>query len=305
MGLDTYDQDTPIGTSSLAQGDNKVRELAQKTCASVEEEHNLNGKHNFPHGSLGQRPAAGNAGRIYIVDDPVAGTVYIQYDNGTAWSTLVSVSSSGLTVDQVDAALDTHAAATPIDHPSLSVTEAKLAAGAVTNAKIGNGALRRVHFDSADSDPQGAVSSLVDGSEIGASFHTHAAGAGASGITFLANIATVANGAGSTSWTNLDLSSSGVPDSAIGVILQGVGSFTLDCTIAQDKTPAIDVRKSSSDDTIHLIGSKLSHGILIGSVTLMEDRGQAMSPVNTGATIQYKSEGYNSSWTIKLIGYIE
>lgn len=309
MGLETYDQNTPIGTSTLSQGDNKMRELAQKTCASIAAEHNLNGKHNFPHGSLGQRPAAGNTGRLYIVDDPISGTVYIQYDNGSSWVTVVAVSSSGLTIEQATAAYNTHVTTVPIDHPDGSITETKLNIGSVTNPKIASGALRKVHFDPSHTDPQGEVSALVDGSELGPTWHTHTSGGGggggSSGITFLSSFLTVASGVGTVSWTNLDLTSSGVPDTAIGVILQGVGAYSLDTTIIQDKSPLINFRKNSSSDSVHITGSRFKHDVIVGTIDALEDRGQAMGPIDTGAKIQYKAEGYNISWEIKLIGYIE
>lgn len=305
-GLETYDTNTPAGSSTLAQGDNKMRELAQKTCASVQEEHNLNGKHKFPHGSLGQRPAAGNAGRIYIVDDPVSATVYIQYDNGTSWVTIIAVSSGGLTIEQVDAALDTHIAATPLDHPNGSVTEIKLGTGSVTNPKIGNGALRKVHFDSSNADPQGLVASLVNGSELSSSWHTHTAGAGASGITFLNTVQTVSNGAGAVGWTNLDLTSFGVPDTAIGVILQGSGVRTINLSLTSvDKTPRINCRKNASADTLQLCGGRIRHiGPAITGIDRIEHRGQAMIPLDTGATLQYAVDDYDTSWEIKLVGYL-
>lgn len=301
MGLDSYDQSTPMGSTSLNQGDNKIRELAQKTCNSVEQEHTLAGKHKIPNGSLGNRPAAGNVGRLYIVNDPVSGNVYLQFDNGTSWVDVEISSESGFADD-----LDAHKSAATLDHPSGSVTSSKLADLSVTQGKIGLGALKKKHFDSGHADPSGDVSSLVDGTELDATWHTHPAGAGASGTTFLASVPTVASGSGSVGWTNLDLTADGVPDTAIGVIIQGNVVFEFDNAIPEDKTPRINVRKSAASDTIQLCGGAVVHAVTAGGIERLGFRGgPSIVPIGTGATLQYIVQDVNYSWEINLLGYIE
>ena len=69
-GLESLTGDDPSGAESPAQGDNRIRELTQKTKESMSKEHTLSGIHAILSGTSTARPAAGNKGRLYILENP-------------------------------------------------------------------------------------------------------------------------------------------------------------------------------------------------------------------------------------------
>lgn len=155
-GLDDINPTDPAGTETPTLGDNRIRALAAKTIEAFALEHALAGEHTFLIGSAAQRPAAGHAGRFFILT--AAGVaVELQYDTGSAWVTLTS---NQAIIDQ-DGDLATHIAANPIDHPDDSVTAAKILAGAIL-AK---------HLDATSGNA--SIAALVNGSNADA-FHVHA-----------------------------------------------------------------------------------------------------------------------------------
>ena len=62
-------------------------------------------------------------------------------------------------VEQIQANIDSHKAATTLDHPDGSVTEEKLAAGAVTDVKIGN---RTINKPDAEGTTSGLLTALLN-----------------------------------------------------------------------------------------------------------------------------------------------
>src|SRR5436190_4813631 len=87
--LTTLDPTAPLDTDPAAQGAAQIRTERADLLGWAAVEHALTGLHMFPRGGTGSRPAAGNAGRIYINTDLNA----IQYDNGSAWVTIGGIPS--------------------------------------------------------------------------------------------------------------------------------------------------------------------------------------------------------------------
>ena len=159
-GLDDINPNDPAGTETPTLGDNRIRALAAKTIEAVDVEHSLAGPHAFLVGSAAQRPAAGYAGRLYIL--AAAGVaVELQYDTGATWINLTSNQTS----EDVVADLAAHIAANPIDHPDESITHIKIAQGAIL----------KKHLDS--SGDTTALELLVNG-ENADPLHIHGVGAG-------------------------------------------------------------------------------------------------------------------------------
>lgn len=154
-GLDDINSSDPAGTESPTLGDDRIRALAAKIIEAFDIEHALAGPHTFLVGSAAQRPAAGYEGRFYIL--AAAGVaVELQYDTGVAW---VSLTSNQAALGYASN-LAAHIAASPIDHPDESVTQIKIAQGAIL----------KKHFDS--SGDMTTLEKLVDGSNAD-EHHTH------------------------------------------------------------------------------------------------------------------------------------
>ena len=79
--LADIDETLPAGTEEASNGDNRIRAGRVAIKTTFGSEHQLTGEHKFPYGDTASRPAAGNAGRIYLNNE----TGYIDKDNGTAW----------------------------------------------------------------------------------------------------------------------------------------------------------------------------------------------------------------------------
>jgi hypothetical protein len=154
-GLNDLNVNYPAASQTPTLGDDYIRALTAKLKEWAAIEHSLAGPHTLLHGVLASRPAYGNSGRIYILE--VAGVAReIQMDTGSAWVTL----TSNQTLVTYVADLATHIAASPIDHPSSSVTSAKIAWGAIL-AK---------HLDSSGS--ASSIAALVNGGDADA-LHEH------------------------------------------------------------------------------------------------------------------------------------
>jgi hypothetical protein len=155
-GLDDINPNDPAGNETPTLGDNRIRALAAKIIEAFEVEHNLAGPHTILVGSSAQRPAAGYAGRIYILT--AAGVaVELQYDTGSAW---VSLTSNQTIIDYA-AGLAVHIAASPIDHPN----------GSVTQIKIAPSAILKKHLDGSGDNT--TLENLVNGGNAD-TFHVHA-----------------------------------------------------------------------------------------------------------------------------------
>lgn len=299
-GLEAYDENTPAGGDNVNQGDNKIRELAQKTKASVDIEHHLSGEHNIPHGTTGDKPAATKDGRLFILENSGA-EVELQYANGTAWTALsknqiVTDMQTDITTLQSD--LTTHEAANPIDHPASSITYDKIAYGEI----------RRGHVNELDANPDGEFKKLLDGTEISTAlgttvFHTHEPPPGDPlGVTFLSSVVSVASatGGGDVGWTTEVFSLSDVPVNAKAVILQARGELNASAITTQ---AFIKIRKNSSSDDLFLIGSMN----IVSELSVLGFMGQGICPVAIvagQANIDYKVTSFNVHWGIELIGYI-
>lgn len=298
-GLETYDGETPAGEDSLNQGDNKLRELGQKTKASLDVDHHLSGEHNIPRGTTGQKPAATKDGRLYIVEN-IGQEAELEYANGSIWIRLSKnneVTTIQIDIDALESNLAAHIASNPIDHQNESVT----------SVKVKKGHILRKHINSVDANQEGSVASLVNGTELpdNGTWHTHPAGVGGGGSglwTFLANVVEIASGSGTSDWVIKNLASSGIPATAVGVILQAKGNGFMDSGIGVINCN-IKIRKNSSSDSLYLIGSGL-----VTDFSYLGHMGQGIYPVDTSsgsAKLQYKSEGYFTSWSIDVIGYFE
>uniref|UniRef100_A0A6M3IFK1 Uncharacterized protein n=1 Tax=viral metagenome TaxID=1070528 RepID=A0A6M3IFK1_9ZZZZ len=154
-GLNDVSSSNPAGTEVPTSGDDRIRALTYKVIEFAAIAHTLDGKHKFSRGPLASRPAAGNSGDLYILE--VAGLLAeLQYDTGSAWVTLTSRNN----ISDFLGSLSAHQTANPIDHPSSSVTAAKILAGAIQKKHLEGGS------DGA------SISALVDGSSADA-LHVH------------------------------------------------------------------------------------------------------------------------------------
>ena len=89
--LSTLDVASPGATDPVGEGDDRIRETRSALATSfggvdggagtAVSEHYLKGFHKFPRGAVGARPAAGNAGRIYLNTTDKR----IELDTGSAW----------------------------------------------------------------------------------------------------------------------------------------------------------------------------------------------------------------------------
>ena len=292
-GLEAYDEETPAGGDNVNQGDNKIRELAQKTKTSVDAEHHLSGEHNIPRGTTGDKPAATKDGRLFILENSGV-EAELQYANGAIWTGLSKnqiVTTMQTDITTIQSTATTHKTANPIDHPDLSIA----------HGKIISGDIRRKHLNSGDGNPTGSIANLINGTQLPSdgTWHTHPAPAGDPlGITYLANIVSIASGSSDVGWTTKDLTSSGVPSNAKAAILQANGTTIMDSGAAQTQCK-INIRKNSSSDELWLIGSMYND-----AYTNIGMRGQGTYPLDTGEKLDYLVAGYNVSWNIHLIGYI-
>lgn len=92
--LSTLDETVPGSSDAVSGGDDTIRDtrLAVKTSfggtdagtGTQTSEHYLKGFHKFPNGTTAARPAAGNAGRVYINTQ----TTTLERDSGSAWGIL-------------------------------------------------------------------------------------------------------------------------------------------------------------------------------------------------------------------------
>lgn len=299
-GLEAYDENTPAGGDNVNLGDNKIRELAQKTKTSIDSEHHLSGEHNIPRGTTGDKPAATKDGRFFILEN-VGVEAELQYSNGAAWTGLSknqAVTDMQADITTLETDLATHQTDNPIDHPASSITYDKIAYGAI----------RRGHVNSVDGDPTGEFKKLLNGTEISTAlgttvFHTHEAPAGDPlGITFLPNVVPVASvtGGGDVGWTTKIFSLSDVPVNAKAVILQARGEINAE---AIGNQCFIKIRKNSSSDDLFLIGNMN----VISQLTVTGYMGQGIYPVaivSGQANIDYKATAFSVYWGIELIGYV-
>ncbi len=125
-GLNDLDADYPKGAETPTLGDNRIRAIIAKLKEWAAIEHSLAGPHTILSGDIASRPAFGNAGRLYVLAVPGI-SKEIQRDTGTAWETITSNED----LLEVVVGLAAHIAATTLDHPTGSVTAAKIGLGAV------------------------------------------------------------------------------------------------------------------------------------------------------------------------------
>ncbi|SRR6266849_1083595 len=92
--LSTLDATSPADVDLVSQGAARIRETRDQTknsfglgsgAGGTFAEHYLSGPHKFGLGSTAGRPAAGNAGRLYLNTD---GGTHLDFDNGVAWAAL-------------------------------------------------------------------------------------------------------------------------------------------------------------------------------------------------------------------------
>lgn len=156
--LSTISANNPAGTETPTLGDNRIRALADAVINSFFVEHALAGEHKVGIGALASRPAAGHAGRFWILTETGL-SADLQYDTGAAWVTLTSLNTIGTYATN----LATHQASNPIDH----------AAQSITHVAIKSGDIRVKHFVAGSSDGASAAN-LVNGGNADA-LHIHTA----------------------------------------------------------------------------------------------------------------------------------
>ena len=294
-GLETLTGDDPSGGEDPTLGDNRIRELTQKTKTSVSKEHTLSGIHAILSGTSTARPAAGNSGRFYILTNSGV-EKELQYDNGASWE---SITKNQTVIDQITV-LTNHKNSSPIDH----------ADGSIQRDHLGTGILAKKHFGIANNN--NSVKELVDGSQTTLHTHPEPEGNTASGVpTFLSSVVEFATGTSSSGThikaaTTYTFSGSDVPDGAVAVILQASGKISvqnINSDVAYD--PKIRIRKDSSNPWLLLIGGYIAYALpSTDGIYSIGWRGQGIFPITTNKKIQYEVEGCNGGWEIKLVGYI-
>ncbi len=296
-GLESLTGDDPSGAESPTQGDNRIRELTQKTKESMSKEHTLSGIHAILSGTSTARPAAGNAGRLYILANSGVAKE-LQHDTGSVWET---ITKNQTVIDQI-AALSTHISSNPIDH----------ADGSIERDHLGTGIIAKKHLGQAFANDNNTVVNLINGSELDSTWHTHPSPDTASGLpTFLNSVTEFANGTSATGTTvngptTYTFSGSIVPDGTVAVILEAVGKTTVK-NVNTDVTynPKIRIRKNSSSPWMLLIGGRIGYvGTWDYGVNSIGWRGQGIFPITTDKKIQYEIEGFNDGWELRIAGYI-
>lgn len=106
-GLNDVDETTPAGTASAKEGDNQLRALKAKLKEFAGVEHHYDGAHKIPSGSAAVRPAAGKAGRLYILETPSLEDE-LQRDTGSAWETITRNQDVIELVDHIAATVGVH-----------------------------------------------------------------------------------------------------------------------------------------------------------------------------------------------------
>jgi len=154
-GLDDLDVNQPAGLETPTFGDNRIRAIIAKLKEWAVIEHSLAGPHAILSGDISSRPAAGNVGRFYVLAVPGI-SKEIQRDTGTAWETITSNEN----LLEVIVGLAAHIASTTLDHPT----------GSVTSAKIGLGAVLAYHLNSGLAGT--SIAALVSAGSADA-LHTH------------------------------------------------------------------------------------------------------------------------------------
>lgn len=84
MDLSDLDPSNPQNTELARLGAGRIRDLTLATQTSFGFEHDLAGTHRFPAGEFSERPAPGNAGRIYFVTE--IGLERVERDDGVDWT---------------------------------------------------------------------------------------------------------------------------------------------------------------------------------------------------------------------------
>jgi hypothetical protein len=154
--LTSINAQQPAGNETPTLGDDRIRALEAAILGFALLEHDLNGRHLFPHGPLASRPAYGNDGRIYILE--TAGLLpELQYDNGTSWVTITSLNN----IAAVLYGLAAHIASNPATH----------APGSINSSLIAVGNILKKHLDGGSDNV--VISALVDGASADA-LHSHA-----------------------------------------------------------------------------------------------------------------------------------
>jgi len=297
-GLESLTGDDPSGSESPTQGDNRIRELTQKTKESMSKEHTLSGIHAILSGTSTARPAAGNKGRLYILENPSVAKE-LQYDNGSSWET---ITKNQTVIDQI-ATLSAHISSNPADH----------ADGSIKSKHLATGILAKKHFSNLPSfaNNNDSVVKLIDGSELDSTWHTHPEPTSASGMVTLNSVTEFVTGKSNTGVevtgpTVFTFSNAQVPDGAVAVILEGWGKITLQ-DVREDViyTPSIKIRKDTSSQYRVLVGGYVGYsGTWDYGIYSLGWNGQGLFPVTTDKKIQYLVEGFNIKWGISIVGYI-
>lgn len=311
-GLESLTGNDPAGSESPILGDNRIRELTQKTKESISKEHTLSGIHAFLSGNAASRPAAGNAGRFYVlVESGVAKE--LQYDTGSSWE---SITKNQDIINQI-ANFTTHKNSNPMDHIN----------GSIRRDHLETGILVKKHFGTTFANNNDSVVNLINGSELSSSWHTHQPIVFVSNgrPTFLNTITTLAYGSSVLDAPAIQqtkpLSENDIPAGAVAVILEATGSISLaEIFVPKIYYPEIKIRgrlaSGVNSEWMLLTGGSLgSLGTGNNGVYAMGWRGQGTFPITTVVSlsahhkIDYMVNDFNgidgeTGWEIKLVGYI-
>lgn len=308
-GLESLTGDDPLGSESPTQGDNRIRELTQKTKESVSKEHTLSGIHAILSGTGTARPAAGNEGRFYILTESGVAKE-LQYDNGSSWE---SITKNQDVIDQI-ADLSTHINSNPINHADASIERDHL----------GTGILAKKHFGQAFINDNNAVVKLINGSELDSTWHTHPQTEFTSDgrPTFISIVSLAQNSSvlgDPAVQKTITLDSGDIPLGAVAVILEAVGNISvknLNTNVLYHPKIKIRGRYSDGSETewMLLIGGSLAYvGTWDYGVYAMGWRGQGTFPITTSGgsarKFDYLVNDFNgidgdTGWEIRVVGYI-
>lgn len=291
-GLNDLNENQPSGLNTPTQADNELRALKAKIKEYAAVEHAYDGKHKFLVTAV--LPANDFGSNRLVIKTTVGMPDEIWYDNGITWKKITSNSE----IVAIIADLLAHKTAIVLDHPNYSVTTDKLKDDSVVSSKIGDGSIMRHHMDAAQSgDPEFPTASLVNGSEVDATWHTHPTGSISFGMNFLAAEILVGSGSAAQDWTFCDattLSSGVIPVTAKGVMLRVLFNI-------EDYNAAISSfwGRASVSSGIFLLHR--SNVVPVSAASF----GQVLCPLNgTDGSFQYKVDFVaTGTWDAYVQGY--
>ena len=302
-GLDDLNEDTPTGLNVPTQGANELRATKAKVKEYAAVEHAYNGRHKFQTVSI--LPSNDTNSRRIVIKTTVGMPDELYYDNGTTW---VKITSNSEIAGNI-ADLLAHTLSNPIDHSDGSITSNKLSTACVTSTKIANGGVLGRHLNADDSiNPDYSVASLVDGSGIDATWHTHPQYdlGGSSGVNFLSSVLSVASGSSDIGWTtiNANTASGGVIPVTAKAVMLSINVSLVNSELGEALTGInISGRKTVGSPSIimsqYRVPTAVTNNSLLSSQSICPMTGDNgmfdISVTNTAANV--------GTWDISIFGY--